>query len=82
MEPLAKKPCDGRGRPTSAIRRDSAHQPISAKQLAPDLPKKAWRRVTWREGSNAVPASRFAAVRFVRPFATNIAPRQDPKNGV
>ena len=50
----------------SAIRRDTAHQPISAKQLAVGLPKKAWRRVTWREGSNAKLASRFAAVR-VRP---------------
>ena len=63
MKPLAKKPWSGRGRPTSAIRRDNEHQPISAKQLALDLPKKAWRRVTWREGSNNVLASRFAAVR-------------------
>ena len=53
-------------RPTSAIRRDGAHQPISARQLALDLPKKAWRRVTWREGTNTKLASRFAAVR-VRP---------------
>jgi SRSO17 transposase len=56
----------GRGRRTSAIRRDIEHQPISAKQLALDLPKKAWRRVSWREGSNTRLASRFAAVR-VRP---------------
>jgi SRSO17 transposase len=52
MKPLAKAPWSGRGRPTSAIRRDDEHQPVSAKQLALDLPKKAWRRVTWREGSN------------------------------
>jgi SRSO17 transposase len=66
VQPLPAKQWSGRGRPTSAIRRDTAHQPISAKQLAVGLPKKAWRRVTWREGSNAKLASRFAAVR-VRP---------------
>ncbi len=66
VQPLPPKQWSGRGRPTSAIRRDTAHQPISAKQLAAGLPKKAWRRVTWREGSNAKLASRFAAVR-VRP---------------
>jgi SRSO17 transposase len=66
VQPLPPKQWSGRGRPTSAIRRDIAHQPISAKQLALDLPKNAWRRVTWREGSNAKLASRFAVVR-VRP---------------
>jgi SRSO17 transposase len=66
VQPLPPKPWSGRGRPTSAIRRDAAHQPISARQLALELPKKAWRRVTWREGTNTRLASRFAAVR-VRP---------------
>jgi SRSO17 transposase len=66
MEPLPPKPWSGRGRRTSAIRRDTEHQPISAQQLALGLPKKAWRRVTWREGTNIDLASRFAAVR-VRP---------------
>ena len=61
--PLPPKPWSGRGRPTSAIRRDDGHQPVSAKQLALGLPRKAWRRVTWREGSNSKLASRFAAVR-------------------
>ena len=66
MEPLPPKQWSGRGRPTSSIRRDPEHQPISAKQLALDLPKKAWRRVTWREGTNVKLTARFAAVR-VRP---------------
>lgn len=65
-EPLPAKQWSGRGRRTSAIRRDAEHQPVSAKQLALDLPKDAWRRVTWREGTNTRLASRFAAVR-VRP---------------
>ena len=65
-EPLPPKQWRGRARPTSSLRRDPEHQPMSAKQLALSLPKNAWRRVTWHEGSNARLASRFAAVR-VRP---------------
>jgi SRSO17 transposase len=65
-EPLAPKPWSGRGRPPSLLRRDAEHTPLSAKDLAHSLPKRAWRRVTWREGSNASLTSRFAAVR-VRP---------------
>ncbi len=64
--PLPPKQWSGRGRPTSAIRRDAEHQPVSARQMALALPKQAWRRVTWREGTNTNLASRFAAVR-VRP---------------
>jgi SRSO17 transposase len=41
VEPLPPKPWNGRGRPTSAIRRDEEHQPVSAKQLALSLPAKA-----------------------------------------
>jgi SRSO17 transposase len=47
-KPLPKKQWSGRGRPTSAIRRDAENQPISAKALALALPQGAWRRVTWR----------------------------------
>jgi transposase-like protein len=42
------------------------HRPVSVKELARSLPRKAWRRITWREGSNAPLTSRFAALR-VRP---------------
>ena len=48
------------------MRRDAAHQPVTAKNLALGLPGKAWRRVTWREGTNDTLASRFATAR-VRP---------------
>ena len=65
-EPLPPKPWSGRGRRPSLVRRDADHKPVPAKQIALDLPADAWRRVTWREGSNAPLASRFAAVR-VRP---------------
>ena len=39
---------------------------MSVKDLAASLPRRAWRTVTWREGSQAELASRFAALR-VRP---------------
>ena len=56
----------GRGRPAHRLRRDAEHSPVSAKQLALFLPTKAWKTVTWREGSRRPLRSRFAAVR-VRP---------------
>jgi len=66
LAPLPPKPWRGRGRRPSLVRRSATHKPLSAKDLAQGLPKRAWRRVTWREGSNAPLASRFAAIR-VRP---------------
>ena len=46
------------------MRRNREHKPLSAKALAQTLPETAWRTVTWREGTNAALASRFAAVRL------------------
>ena len=37
---------------------------MSAKQLALSLPAKAWKTVTWREGTRHPLRSRFAAVRI------------------
>jgi SRSO17 transposase len=64
--PLPPKKWSGNGRPPSLIRRDDKRKPVSAKELAMALPARAWRRVTWREGTNTTLNSRFAAVR-VRP---------------
>src|SRR5689334_16086810 len=61
--PLPPKPWSGRGRPPTRLRRDAAHRPVSAKALALGLKRKAWRKVTWREGSADRLASRFARVR-------------------
>ena len=63
-EPLPPKPWSGRGRPPALIRRDPEHKPIAAKALALSLPKRAWHRVTWREGTNTKLTSRFAAARL------------------
>jgi SRSO17 transposase len=53
----------GHGRPTKRLRRDGAHQPVKVKDLALSLPAKAWRTITWREGTNAPLLSRFARLR-------------------
>ena len=65
-QPLPAPAYSGRGRPASRIRRDPDHEPLSAKQLALRLPAKAWKTVTWRQGSRHPLRSRFAAVR-IRP---------------
>src|SRR6476661_2073052 len=49
--PLPPKRWSGRGRPTTRLRRDARHQPVSVKELALGLSKRAWRRIEWREGS-------------------------------
>src|SRR5271170_5796733 len=54
----------GLGRPTKCLRRDEAHQPIKVKDLAVSLPAKAWKTITWREGTNVPLKSRFARLRI------------------
>jgi SRSO17 transposase len=66
QEPLPPKQWNGRGRKPTKLRRDDDHRPVSVEELALSLPKKAWRHITWREGSNTPLTSRFAALR-VRP---------------
>jgi SRSO17 transposase len=65
-EPLPKKPWSGRGQPPKRLRRDADHLPVSVLALAQGLPKKAWKNVTWREGTKHPLRSRFALLR-VRP---------------
>jgi SRSO17 transposase len=64
--PLPPAPWSGRGRIPTRLRRDAEHQPVTLKALAISLPTWAWRKLTWREGSQGKLSSRFAAVR-VRP---------------
>jgi SRSO17 transposase len=54
----------GHGRPPKLIRRDDKHQPVSVKELALGLPKRAWRTIAWREGATDLLSSRFARVRI------------------
>jgi SRSO17 transposase len=61
--PLPPKKWTGRGRQPKLIRRDDKHQPVSVKELALGLPKRAWRTIEWREGTAEWLCSRFARVR-------------------
>lgn len=61
--PLPPKPWTGRGRRAQRMQRDETHQPVTVEQLAVSLPRKAWKAVSWREGSKGILRSRFAAVR-------------------
>jgi SRSO17 transposase len=61
--PLPAKKWSGRGRPPKLLRRDAKHQPVSVKELALGLPKRAWRTIEWREGTTERLSSRFARVR-------------------
>jgi SRSO17 transposase len=61
--PLPPKRWSGRGRPTTRLRRDAGHQPISVKELALGLSKRAWRTIEWREGTAEPLVSRFARMR-------------------
>jgi len=66
-KPLApKRRTSHLGRPPSALRRTISHHPVSVLELARELPANAYRTIQWREGTNDVLRSRFAAVR-VRP---------------
>lgn len=60
----ARKP--GRGAPPRRLQRSTDHQPVSAKQLAVALPASAWKQIRWRQGTQGMLRSRFAAVR-IRP---------------
>jgi SRSO17 transposase len=61
--PLPAKTWSGRGRPPKRLRRDAVHWPVSVKELALALPNRAWRTITWREGTAEELRSRFARVR-------------------
>lgn len=61
--PPAQATAGRRGRPPKGLRRDAAHQPVSVKALALSLEAKAFRSVSWREGTNEKLRSRFAALR-------------------
>jgi SRSO17 transposase len=64
--PLPPAPWSRLGRPPTRLRRSPEHQPVSVKDLAASLSPRAWRSVTWREGSQAELTSRLAALR-IRP---------------
>lgn len=64
--PLPPKARGRKGPVPKRLRREPGHKPVSVKMLAQGFAEKAWKRISWREGSNGKMISRFAAVR-VRP---------------
>ena len=64
--PLPAAPWKGMGRPTKYLRRNPRRAPVSVKTLALALPRPAWKKVSWRQGTRSPLRSCFAAVR-VRP---------------
>jgi SRSO17 transposase len=62
-KPLPPKRWSGRGRPPIRPRRSAKHKPVSAKQLAFGLPRRAWRTIGWREGACGRLTSRFTRLR-------------------
>jgi SRSO17 transposase len=63
--PLAPPPrvATARGRRPSRLTLANADTPITVRALAAALPPRAWRRVTWRNGTHTPRAARFAAAR-------------------
>ena len=61
-KPLPPKRWSGHGRQPTRLRHGK-HKPVSVKQLAFGLPKRAWRTIGWREGSSGRLSSRFARLR-------------------
>jgi len=63
---LERQPKSGKKRRSIRISREQTATLFTVKQWALQLPEKAWREVTWREGSKEMLRSRFATLR-VRP---------------
>jgi SRSO17 transposase len=61
--PLPPKRWSGRGLKPKRLRRDAEHQPLSARALAMQLPRRRFHTITWRDGTNQALSSRFAALR-------------------
>src|SRR5258706_16361664 len=51
------------GRPPKLMRRDEERQPVSARELALNLPPTRYKTIAWREGACETLSSRFARVR-------------------
>ena len=61
--PVPPKAKNKIGRPRTRWQRVRGSTPLSVKGLAETLTPQRWRTVQWREGTNAILSSRFAAVR-------------------
>jgi SRSO17 transposase len=56
-------PQPGRRRPPTRLQLSDASRPEAVRAVAASVPPRAWRRVTWRNGTNRPWAAHFAALR-------------------
>lgn len=59
-------PYAGKGRPRKASSLEERVPSLEAKTILDGLPAKAWRRVTWREGTKGPMAKQFARIKVYR----------------
>lgn len=64
--PILPQRKPGRGQPPKRLQRDAEHKPETVLEVAKGLPKSAWRKVAWSEGTRGLMESRFNALR-IRP---------------
>jgi SRSO17 transposase len=77
--PLPPRKPSRTGRPPTRVRRNARHRPVAISDWAARLPGRAWRQVTWRQGTRGAMRSRFACVR-IRPAHRDVdrhAPRPE-----
>lgn len=79
--PLPPRPWKGVGRPPKLLRRSARHRPLSALELARELPRAKYQEIQWREGTRGKMQSRFALCRARPPTATIGARLSGHKNG-
>lgn len=79
VEPLPPKPWRGRGAKPKLLRTAPGHEPVAVADVAARLPADAWRAVTWREGTNATLASRFACLRVQPAHRTHLSSALRPE---
>jgi SRSO17 transposase len=60
---LVPPPSNRRGRPRTRARMAKVVAAVAVRDLVAQLPQRAWRRVTWRNGSQPTRAARFSALR-------------------
>jgi SRSO17 transposase len=60
---VRRPPANHRGRPRTRLQMITALRPVAVRELAADLPARAWHRVTWRNGQQPRRVARFAAIR-------------------
>jgi len=68
-----------KGKTTVLVGDDPGGPPVSVQDRAATLPRRAFQRIRWREGTKGTMTARFAALRVLVPRDEGAAFRADPK---